>query len=51
MKDLMIKQALELDALREEVRQLRRELADREPETPKPKGKKKSGQIPPKTGP
>ena len=41
IKDLVIKKDVELEALREELRSLRRQLTEREAELQKPKGKKK----------
>lgn len=41
MKELVIKKDMELEALKEELRSLRRQLSEREAEPQKPKGKKK----------
>lgn len=41
LKELIIKKDMELEALKEEMRALKRRLADRESDPPKPKSKKK----------
>ena len=40
MKELVIKKDMELEALKEEMRSLRRQLTEREAELQKPKGKR-----------